>query len=71
MYYLELLTLDFVHDKMEINGYVLHSTVENWILAQVGGVNVIAVDSWYIIKREMKFIKKIGKPICLYNNMRN
>lgn len=63
IYYPELLYL--VPDKMEINGYVLYSIVENWIFAQVGGANVVAVDSWYIIKRDTKLFEKIGKLICL------
>lgn len=50
-------------DKIKIDGYVL-STMKNWILAQAGGVNVVAIHSWYIIKRDTKFFEKIGETLC-------
>lgn len=71
MYYVELLPLNLVPDKMKIDGYVLYSTMENWILAQVGGVNVVMVNNWYIIKRDTKLLKMIGQLICFNNCINN
>lgn len=39
----KLSILDSVTNKMEVNGYVFHTRVEDWIGAKILGVDVVTI----------------------------
>lgn len=55
---MKLARKNFIVNKVKINSNMLHMRVKNRIGTQVGGIDIIMIDSWRMFERHIKLKKK-------------
>jgi hypothetical protein len=56
-------------NKMNVNLYVLGSTMLNWIGGHVDGRHIVTVEKCGRVKRAMELLKNLTEPTALRNSM--
>jgi hypothetical protein len=56
-------------NKMNVNLYVLGSSMLNWIGGHVDSRHIVTVDKCGGVKRAMELLKKLTEPTTLRNSM--
>ena len=54
---MKLANKNFITNKVKINSHMFYVRMKNWIGTQVGGADIILVDSWRMFGKDTKLKK--------------